>query len=182
MEIDNKALFEKLLSFAGLSTISNDLRTSPFAFYPNHLNDVEIHISGHGIGDAMRIAAAQKERMDTTKIQIVIVEDTPKSGMVTIANFSFVDYVIGIPSEYWKFNLVPCQCLWLLDSVGLEQHDYLYSMLLGTSTKGEIRLSLEDLRIKEYNVQLPEKYAVIQPTTTLFKGWSVDFTEVNKLH
>ncbi len=182
MEIDNKALFERVQSFDGISVLSREFTDSPFtAFYPDHLDEIEIHISGHGIGDAMRIAAAQKLRMDPTKKQIVLVEDTPRTGMIAIANFSFVDYVIGIPSEYWRFSPSPNRCLWLLETVGLEQHDYLFSLLLGTSTKGEIRLLPEDLRTREYSVELPEKYAAIQPTTTLFKGWSLDFTEVNKL-
>ncbi len=182
MEIDNKALFDTIFSFDRLSIYSAESLDSLFTtYYPDRLDELEIHVSGHGIGDAMRIAAAQKERMDKTKKQVVLVEDTPPTGMQAIANFSFVDYVIGIPSEYWRFSTHPHQCLFLLDAVGLEQHDYLVALIFGTSTEGEIRLELEDLRVQEASVELPEKYAVIQPTTTLFKGWSLDFTEVNKL-
>jgi hypothetical protein len=145
-------------------------------------DNMEVHLGCHGAGDTLRVMAIAKRRMDKSKKQLVFVDSTPTIGAKLTANFTFVDYVIAWP------RLGPYDVDWFRDLIDDWRHcinnfDRINEPLIIVNPDNypELSLELSDLQINYCDVCLPEKYVVIQPSSTFYNKGGADFSNIGNI-
>ena len=135
------------------------------------------HLNRAGIGDAIRGAAIIKTVADFERKQLVLCDGRIGTGIIVNRNISFIDNVISVPQDVLIQELP--QLIYnsrddlTYAEAGLHAQYMIRYWDLSYDTGGVFNLEPTDFRCRELPIELPEKYVVVQLTTTTTKTHAV---------